>query len=57
MELTKGLPLIQLVRDFYMNTEIDDEIESITHKSRFTLFHYAIMGLMYGIVLMKATAT
>lgn len=51
MEATQRLPLIQLVRDYFMNTHIDYEIENITREGRFTLFHNSIMGIMYGIVL------
>ncbi len=51
MEHTEGLPLIQLVRDYFMNTHIDYEIENITQEGRFTLFHNVIMGIMYGIAL------
>ncbi len=51
MEHTEGLSLINLVRDYFMNTHIDYEIENITEEGRLTLFHNAIMGIMYGIVL------
>ncbi|MCW3090576.1 MAG: hypothetical protein JWP81_1645 [Ferruginibacter sp.] len=51
MEENEGLPLIQYVRDYYMNTFMNYSLGDISEDDPFELFYFSVMGNMYQMVL------
>jgi len=51
MDENPGLPLIHLVRDYYMNTFTNYSLGDLSQEDKFTLFYLSMMGILYQYLL------